>query len=188
MSLPEDLCPLPTLKSGSSRPPVTPRAPVPTCAHTPHTHEIKSRIKKNQKNSPKEDSGSLLKHFQGAVGGWGDGSALRALACLTRVGHECGPPTLTQKAWRSHARACDPSAEGRSLLGHTDSLRTSWRRRSPSSLWDPGIKLRSSSVVTSIDTHRAHTPEMGIPFRLCLSLSLEVTEFFSLFCFRRPRW
>lgn len=188
MSLPEDLCPLPTLKSGSSRPPVTPRAPVPTCAHTPHTHEIKSRIKKNQKNSPKEDSGSLLKHFQGAVGGWGDGSALRALACLTRVGHECGPPTLTQKAWRSHARACDPSAEGRSLLGPTDSLRTSWRRRSPSSLWDPGIKLRSSSMVTSADTHRAHTPEMGIPFRLCLSLSLEVTEFFFLFCFRRPRW
>lgn len=153
MSLPEDLCPLPTLKSGSSRPPVTPRAPVPTCAYTPHTHEIKSRIKKKSKNSPKEDSGSLLKHFQGAVGGWGDGSVFRALACLTRTGHECGPPTLTQKAWCNHARACDPGAEMRSLLGPTDSLRTAWRQRSPSSLWDPGIKLRSSSVVTSTVTH-----------------------------------
>lgn len=128
-----------------------PRAPVPTCAYTPHMHEIKRKIKK--KNS-QEDSGSLLKHFQGAVEGWRDGAAVGALACLTLMDMSVDPPTLKQKAWRSHARACDPSAEMRSLLEPTDSLRTTWCQGSPSSLWDPGIELRSSSLVTS-----AVTPE-----------------------------
>lgn len=139
--LPEDLSPLSTHVLW----------PTTTCAHT-HRHPAHTHIQIKSKNSREEDSGSLLKHFQEEIGAWGDGSGAQS-TCLPHLHEDLSlDPSSHAKSWARLCWACDPSAEMR-LLGLSGSRRTTWGQLSPSTLGDPGIELRSSSLVASGVTH-----------------------------------